>query len=83
MLENLFKKPIASPITEDEANYASLAQEEIANAIAALRLVAARGCCNPKLPRQLLKVTDMLADEVTINHSLMVAFLEKIDQQTI
>jgi hypothetical protein len=82
MSRNLIKKLIAEPFSEAEAIYASEAKEEIAAAIKALLAVSERGCCNPKLPKQLLRTVELLEVEVETNHQVMTRFLEQIDQPT-
>lgn len=77
---NLFKPKQQVPYTEAEAVYAAGAQQEIGQAIKALLLVAERGCCNPKLPKKIMAIAELLQSEAETNHSVLISFIQQQEQ---
>jgi hypothetical protein len=73
-------KPAPKPITEAEAHYASLAQDEIAVAIDALKKVIERGTCSKTLPRHIAALARALEAEAEINNKLINEYLVQIGE---
>jgi hypothetical protein len=81
-IRNLFRKTKEqSTFTESEAQYAAAAQQELADATAALFAVIQRGLCNAELQKQIVKTSEMIQAEALVNHNVIENFLIQIEQK--
>jgi hypothetical protein len=80
---HFFKKPAQEQIafSEEEARYAAIAQQELADATAALFAVIQRGLCNAELKNQIVKTSEMIQAEALVNHNVIENFLKQIEQK--
>jgi hypothetical protein len=68
-------KPTPEPISQEEAYFASLAQDEIADAVDSLKKVIERGTCSKTLPTHIAAIARALEAEAQINHDLIGQYL--------